>query len=296
MNKMIKEKQSQNQIRSRGPWKTAAKRFCSSPLSVAALAVLVIIIIMCLLAPVIATHNYLEIDLHNICDTPSTAHILGTDTLGRDLFSRMLYGGRNTLHITFCSLLLATAAGTLLGLAAGYYGGITDTLIMRVADGLASIPTILLAIVVECALGWGTGNYMYAMALAFTPPITRLLRTTVMSIMGSEYIEAARALGVSSFGIIMRHVLRNAASPLLIHISGTAAEALLMCTVIGYIGLGIKIPEPEWGLMVNIGYSRLHTSPHVALIPCFAVIICALCMNLIGNGLRDAFDSRSSQI
>lgn len=294
--KMIKEKQHDNQTRSTGPWRTAARRFCGNPTAAAALVILTVIIVMCLLSPVLTTYDQFDIDLHNTCAPPSREHILGTDILGRDLFSRMLFGGRTTLRITICSLILAAAAGTVLGLVSGYFGGKADMLIMRLADALASIPAVLLAIVVECALGWGRGNYMYAMALSFTPPITRLLRTSVMNIMGSEYIEAARALGVGSFGIIRRHILRNVISPLLIHLSGTAAEALLMCTVLGYISLGVTPPQPEWGLMVNIGYSRLYTSPHVALIPCFAVIICALCMNLIGNGLRDAFDNGPSHI
>lgn len=293
---MIKEKRNENQTRSAGSRQAALRRFFGNPTAAASLVILTVVIVMCLLAPVLATHDQFSIDLHNTCAPPSREHILGTDLLGRDLFSRMLYGGRTTLRITFCSLILAAAAGTVLGLISGYFGGKADMLIMRLADALASIPSVLLAIVVECALGWGEGNYMYAMALSFTAPIIRLLRTSVMNIMGSEYIEAARALGVGNFVIIRRHVLRNVVSPLLIHLSGTAAEALIMCTVLGYIGLGLMPPQPEWGLMVNIGYSWLYTAPHVALIPCFAVIICALCMNLIGNGLRDALDNGSSHI
>lgn len=280
-----------NNTRSPGIWKSAARRFCRSPLPVAGLVLLLAVILLCALAPFISQYDYLAIDLSNTCAGPDAEHLLGTDTLGRDMLSRMLYGGRTTLRITFTALALSAVAGTVIGLFAGFFGGTVDLVIMRLTEALASVPTVLLAIVVECAIGWGHGYYMYAIAIAFIPPVVRLLRTLTMNIMGSEYIEAARALGVGSAGIIFRHVLHNVASPLIVHLSASAAEILLTCTVLSYIGLGVTPPEPEWGIMVNIGYSYLFTAPHVCLIPCLAVIVCALCMNLVGIGLRDALDT-----
>lgn len=280
---------------SRSPWLSALLRFVRNPLGIIPALMLLVIIVLCLLAPVIAPYDYLALDLKNVAAPPGGDHLLGTDTLGRDTFSRLLVGGRTTIGITFCALGISAVLGAVFGVAAGYLGGRADVFIMRITEALASVPTVLLAVVVETALGWGEGNYMYAIGLAFAPPVVRITRACVMNIMTSEYIEAARALGVGGFGIIFRHVLHNIASPLLVHLSSTAADCLLMCTILGYIGLGITVPEPEWGLMVNMGYSYLRTAAHVGLIPCAVVVICALCLNLVGNCIRDALDDKGGR-
>lgn len=281
---------TKNENVSPGFVRQTVKRFCKNRLAVISLAVFVIIVFSCIAAPLLTSYDYDGIDYAVKNNPPSKDHIFGTDVLGRDIFSRILYGGRYTLSIAFTAVVLSTIFGGIVGLASGFIGGSFDNGVMRCMDALSSIPTVLLAIVVEFAMGFGVGNYKYAMAVALIPPFARLLRTTVMTVTGSEFIEAARALGIGNFEIVMRHIVPNVAAPALIHISNAAAEALLTCTVLGYIGFGISPPKTEWGEMVAVGYTALRSHPHVALIPCFVVAACVLSLNLVGNGLRDAMD------
>lgn len=270
---------------------TPLRRFLANKLSLISALVLCCIIVLCMLAPVIAPYDHNEIHMDNRNQPSSPEHLLGTDNLGRDTFSRMLFGGRNTIQIAFMALLVGAAGGTVIGVISGFCGGYVDGVIMRIIDGVSAIPTVLLVIAMEYALGWGQGKYMYAIGIALLPPFTKVIRSSVLRIMGSEYIEAARALGVSSFTIVTRHVLRNIATPLLIQLSSAAAEAFIMCTIIGYIGIGITPPEPEWGALAS-GYSAGRSSSSgPAGLACLAIVLCALALNLLGNGLRDAFDT-----
>ena len=157
-------------------------------------------------------------------------------------------------------------------------------------DGISSIPSILLCVFIENAFGWGRGYYRYAMALALMPPFVRLTRSLVMNIKGEEYIEAARALGVSGGKIITRHVLRNIASPLIVYFTNACADSLIMCTVLGYLSISVNPPTPEWGNMVSTGYRWLRVQPNAALVPCGAIVIFVLAVNVFGSGLRDALD------
>lgn len=163
---------------------------------------------------------------------------------------------------------------------------------MRLVDAVSAVPTVLLVVVVECGFNGGKGNYMYAMAISFLPPFTKVIRAAVMNIMESEYIEAARALGVGRVRIILKHVLHNITSPLIIQLSNTAADAFLTCTIMGYIGFSFTPPTPEWGMMVATGLKYIRTRPLTGLLPSLVIVVCAMALNLIGNGLRDAFDTR----
>ena len=213
-----------------GPWKQAGRRFAKNKLALACVFLLAGIVLLCILAPYIAPYDYAKISLAEAKCPPSAAHLFGTDGLGRDILSRLLYGGRITFRISIGAVVLSLL-GLFFGLAAGYCGGWVDQIIARATDALASIPTFLLVILFECMMGWGKGNYMYAMALAFMPPLVRLSRGLVLNIMGSEYIEASRALGVSGIKIVSHHVLRNIAAPVVVHVSSSLAESLLTCTV-----------------------------------------------------------------
>lgn len=271
-------------------WREAWRRLCKNRIAVVSLVIFSLICISCIAAPFLTNWEYDDINMDSLHEGPSWEHPFGTDILGRDLLSRILYGGRATLRISFTAVAVSVIAGGIVGIACGFFGGVFDIIVMRVVDAVAAIPTIIMAIVVECALGFGVGNYMYAMAIALIPPFVRLIRTSVMTVMSSEYIEAAHALGVGNFKIILRHVIPNVTAPVLIHISNTAAESILMCTIIGYIGIGIFPPKPEWGALVAYGYNSLRAYPHIALVPCIAVMLCVLSLNLLGNGLRDALD------
>ena len=271
------------------PWVAGCRRFLRNLPAVIGALVLLAIVLSCVCAPLLTDGDYITVRTSHKYAHVSPEHPLGTDALGRDLLTRLLYGGRVTLGLAFTALCLGAGTGAVLGIVAGYYGGRCDALIMRVTEALSSVPSILLVVAVECALGWGVGNYRYAIALSLVPPFARVIRAAVMDIAGSEYLEAARALGMGDLVIIFRHVLRNIAAPFLIQFSGSAAEALLSCTIIGYIGFGFNPPTPEWGGMVAANYSLIRSRPAVGLWPCTAIVLCSMSLNLIGNGLRDAF-------
>lgn len=276
-----------------GPWKTGLRKFLGNTPSVIAAIIFLAIAVCCICAPIITDGDYLSFSTEAVDAKFSWEHPLGTDALGRDLLKRILFGGRETLRISFAALIYGALSGTVIGVIAGYYGGRADVFLMRIIEMLSSIPVILLVVAAECALGWGEGNYMYAIALNLIPSFAKLIRASVMDIAGSEYIEAARALGVGDLMIILRHVLRNIAAPFIIQLSAAAAESLLICTIVGYLGFGINPPTPEWGSLVATNYSLIRSKPGVALMPCVVIVICSLALNLIGNGLRDAFASES---
>ncbi len=269
-------------------WKEAAGRFAHDRSAMAGLILLFIILTACLAAPLLTEYDPAAMDISLQYCAPDSEHILGADRMGRDMFSRLLYGGRETFGITFAAVALALIAGALIGIVTGVFGGAADMIIMRLVDALASIPMLLISIVIEFIFGFGKGYFKYAIALSLVPPLVRLLRPLVAGVMASEYVEAARALGVKKPEIVLKHVLPNIAAPSLIYISNTAAEAMLTCTIMGYIGLGVNPPLPEWGQMVAQGYITLGLAPHVILVPCIAVVVTVFCFNLIGNGLRDA--------
>ena len=271
------------------PWKTGLQKFIKNTPAVVAAVVFILITLSCVLAPVITDGDYYTITKEDERLGFTSEHPLGTDALGRDLLTRLLYGGRATLKIAFVALICGAVAGSVIGLISGYFGGKSDTLIMRLVEALSSVPVILLVVAVECALGWGEGNYMYAIALSFIPTFAKVIRAAVIDIVGNEYIEAARALGCGHFSIICKHIIRNITAPFVVQVSTSAAEALLTCTVMGYLGFGLDPPLPELGNIVAVNYKLIRSRPETAVIPCILIVICAVSLNLIGNGLRDAF-------
>jgi ABC-type dipeptide/oligopeptide/nickel transport system permease subunit len=275
-----------------GIWRDALRRFSRNRIAVICLALFLIICISCALAPYLTKYNYASIDANIRLQKPSLTHLLGTDNLGRDLFTRILYGGRMTLRITFTSTIIALVIGSVIGLAAGYFGGWVDFIISPVLDILAAIPVILLALVFEAMLSWGNGNFMYAIAIAAIPQFARLVRVSVISIMGSEYIEAARALGVGHLGVIFRHIVHNVAPALIVRFTSALAEAMLTCTVLGYLSIGINPPTPEWGNIVYLSKNFIRLAPQLMIIPCVVISLTVISISLVGDGLRDAMDPR----
>ena len=273
-------------------WVDFLWRLSKNKVAVTSFIVFLLICLACIFAPFITKWTYYEMNTDNVVQSPSATHILGTDNLGRDVYSRILYGGRMTLRITFMSTILALVVGSVLGLLAGYFGGWLDFIISPLLDVFASIPVLLLVIVCEAVLGWGRGNFMYALAVAAIPQFARLVRASVMNILGHEFIEAAHALGVSHFGIISRHILHNIAPPLIIRFTSALAEALLTCTIMGYLGIVVSPPTPEWGFMVFAARSYMRANPQLMIIPCAVIAICVLSISLFGDGLRDALDPK----
>ena len=270
----------------------ASRRLLKNKVAITALCVFILICAACLMAPYLSKWSYNAINLQRRRETPSREFWFGTDILGRDLFSRVLYGGRMTLKIAFASTVIAAGAGCLIGFITGYFGGRIDFLLSRAVDILACVPVFLLVIITEFVLGWGKGHFMYAMAVAAVPQFARLVRAAAMDISQRQYIEAARALGVSHFGIIRTHVSRNVAPSLLIGFTSGVAEAILTCTIMGYMGIGINPPTPEWGVIIQGGREMMRYHPHVVAIPCALIILTVASLSLFSDGLRDAMDPR----
>ena len=267
--------------------KRKQRRFFRNPVAVAALVILVVIVLFCVLYPVFSTYKYWGITDGRL-QGPSLQHPLGTDKLGRDVMVRMAWGGRITLFVAFCSGLIAAVIGTVIGIICGYAGGTLDSVIMRLMDALSSVPSLLLAIVFDYMLGMGNGYFLCGIAIAGIPPFARLVRAGVLEISGSAYAEASRALGARSLHVIREHVVRNILPMAAIQTTTSMADALTICTILGYIGIGINPPMPEWGALFDSGKELLRTYPHLAIVPAAAIILCIICLYLLGNGIRDS--------
>lgn len=266
------------------------KRFLHDKIAVVSAVLLILIIAACVFAPYLTKYDYSESDKSGLLLPPCKEHILGTDKLGRDMVSRILYGGRNTLKITATAVLISLI-GVIPGMLAGFFGGKTDALISRIDDVLTAVPTLLLVVLAECLFGWGSGNYKYAIGVALLPPVVKLTRSLVQNIVSGEYITAAKVLGVPNIVILFRHVLRNILPSLIVFLFHTAADALMLCTVMGYLGIGIQPPKPEWGTLVHTGYGSIMSQPLQVFFPCVPIVVSILALNTIGNAVRDSVDA-----
>ncbi|MDM7324568.1 MAG: ABC transporter permease [Thermus sp.] len=226
-------------------------------------------------------------------DGPTRLYLLGTDEQGRDLFSRILYGIPISLTIGLVAVSIGLVLGAPLGALSAYFGGRVDLLVQRLVDVMLAFPGILLAIVLVAILGPGLGNAMIAVGIAAIPIYARLVRGLVLSLKALDYVEAARALGASHVRVLLRHILPNAVGPILIQSSLQMAIAILFAAGLGFLGLGARPPEPEWGLMLARGREYLAVAPHVATFPGLAIVGLVLAFNLMGDALRDALDPRS---
>ncbi|MCC8090940.1 MAG: ABC transporter permease [Oscillospiraceae bacterium] len=270
----------------------AMERPWNDPISVIATIARVILVLIAIFASVIAPYEYDEVDLTSILATPSLTHLCGTDDLGRDIFSRLIYGTGNSILIGVLSTAVAMIIGVTLGLAAGYFGGISDTVIMRFMDILQSIPSMLLAIAISAALGIGMRNCIIALAVGHIAGFARMARAASLNIAGVEYVEATRAMNLKSFTILLRHVLPNSLSPLIVQGTMMVAIAVMNSAGLSFIGLGVQPPQAEWGCMLAAGRTYLRSYPHTLIFPLLAILILVLSLNLLGDGLRDALDPK----
>ena len=223
---------------------------------------------------------------------PCLEHLFGTDHMGRDLMARVFYGTRYSLLIGIGSTLISTVLGVTTGAIAGYYGGKVENITMRIVEILLMIPNMLLTIVIVSAFGISLGNLLLAQGLASIPTFTRNARAAVMTVRDNEYIEAARAMGVSDFKIIFRHVLPNALSPILVQITTRVGGCIGGAAAFSYLGLGVPVPTPEWGAMLSDARNYMRDFPHLVIFPGLAILILVLAINQIGDGLRDALDPK----
>lgn len=245
-----------------------------------------------LLAPLISPHDPLAANLPNRLARPSSQNFLGTDELGRDVLSRIMYGARISLVIGTVSVALGLFLGAPLGAISGYYGGKIDLITQRFIDVLLAFPGMLLAIMVVSVLGVGLWNAMIAIGIVSIPVYTRLVRGSVLTIREQEYVQAARALGASDARIILRHIFPNALAPIIVQSTLQIASAILWAAGLGFLGLGAQPPLPEWGAMLSRGRVFIRVAPHAMLYPGLAIMFSVLGFNLLGDGLRDALDPR----
>lgn len=251
---------------------------------------LVLFILVAVFGRQIAPYDPTSQDLLAMLDPPSAEHWLGTDEIGRDLLSRVIVGTRITLTIALTSVSLAALVGVYLGLIAGYFGGALDRVIILCIDLMMTIPSLVLAIAVVSAIGADATGLITAITVSFIPSLARLVRSRVLELREVDYIEAARAIGMSQPRILLRHILPNAVSVIVIELSLMAGQAVLVGTALGFLGLGVQPPAPEWGAMLGASREYLDVAPHVAVVPGVAVTLLVLAFNLFGDGLRDRLD------
>ncbi len=269
------------------------KRLRQQRLAMVGGAILVVLLGVALLAPLLAPYDPLEQDLYARLQPPSMAHPLGTDDFGRDILSRMIYGSRISLRIGAASITAALLVGTLLGLWAGYWGGWADTLIMRCMDLLLAFPSILLAIAIVAVAGPGIDNAIMAVSIVLIPQFARLVRSSVLTVRETAYVEAARALGAGQARILFVGVLPNCMAPIIVQTTLGLGTAILDAAGLSFLGLGAQPPTPEWGAMLAGGRELLMDAPWVMTFPGLAIFIVVLAINLFGDGLRDALDPKT---
>jgi peptide/nickel transport system permease protein len=250
------------------------------------------LILIAVFAPLLAPHDAVEQNLSRSCKGPSLEYLLGTDEFGRCILSRILYGSRISLTIGVTSIGMALLVGVFLGLIAGYYGGIVDGLIMRVVDVMLAFPYFLLAIAIVILLGPGIFNLIITISIYSIPTFARVIRGLVLSQKQREYIEAARAFGENDSNIIFRYLLPNCIPSIIVYSTLRIGSAILVSSILGFLGLGIAPPTPEWGAMLSGGRAYLRAAPHIVIFPGIAIMIAVLGCNLIGDGLRDVLDPR----
>ena len=268
------------------------KRFMRRKVSVVALIVLLIFLGIALIGPFLCSHDPLAQDLANKYSGISAEHWLGTDNLGRDTFTRMVYGARISLTIAFCGVLSGSAIGIMLGVCAGYFGGKIDSIISRVLDVMLAFPGLLLAITIVAILGNGTINTIMAIGIFCIPGIARIVRGTVISLKGSEYVQADRVMGESDFKIIIRHVLPNSISLIIVNITLDLGTSILTASSLSFLGLGVQAPNPEWGAMLSQMREVIRSYPIGVFVPGLAITFVVLSFSLVGDGLRDALDPK----
>jgi peptide/nickel transport system permease protein len=256
-------------------------------------AVVLAFALAALLAPWVAPYDPEAIALGANLQGPSRTHVFGTDSLGRDVLSRTIWGARISLTIGFVSVGLAMAGGVPLGALAAWRGGWADRLVMRAVDVLLSFPTILLAIVVITIFGPGLGNAMLAIGVAQVPLYARLTRAAILRVKALNFVEAARAAGAGESRLLLRHVLPNCLAPLLVQSTLMFATAILSAAYLGFLGLGAQPPTPEWGTMLAKARDFLRTAPHVSIFPGLTIMLTVLALNLLGDGLRDVLDPQT---
>ncbi|MCL1834747.1 MAG: ABC transporter permease [Oscillospiraceae bacterium] len=283
-NKQAVKKQSQ--------LKEIWRRLKKNKIAVIAMFVIIFLVLIAIFAPLIAPYSYETQDVMRPLEGPSRDHILGTDRLGRDVFSRLLYGAGQSLQMGFTAVLGAALLGIIIGSIAGYYGGWLDNLLMRILDIYQGIPMFLLTVTLAAVLGPSLQNAILAIGIALVPGNARFMRACILTVREMEYIEAAKSINCSVRRIIVSHIIPNAIPPMIVSVTMGLGFAVLSGAMLSYIGLGAQPPTAEWGAMISDGRNYLRSEPQLALYPGLCIMVSVLAFNLFGDGLRDALDPR----
>jgi peptide/nickel transport system permease protein len=279
--------------RVRGYWQSVFYRLRHDPVTLVFAAVVLLIVLAAISAPLIAPFDpYKESIVGRLKPLGWRGHLLGTDELGRDMLSRLIYGGRVSLLMGVVPVVIASMFGGMLGVVAGFVGGRTNTAIMRTVDVFYAFPSVLLAVAIAGAMGGGMGNGMLALTLVFIPPMCRVAETATTQVRALDFIEAARATGARTTTTIRYHVLGNVLGPVFIYASSLISVSILLASGLSFLGLGVRPPVPDWGLMLSTLRQSIYVVPLVCALPGVAIFITSICCNLVSDGLRAAMDVR----
>lgn len=280
--------------RSRGYWSSVLSRFARDPVAVGAAAVVVVLVLLAIFGPWLTPADpYASSMLKRLRPIGTEGLPLGSDELGRDMLSRLIVGTRLSLFMGITPVLCAFVLGAAIGILAGYAGGLTNTLIMRTIDVFYAFPSVLLAIALSGTLGAGIVNSLISLTIVFIPQIARVAESVTTQVRGRDYVEAARASGASGFTIVRVHVLGNVLGPIFVYATSLVAVSMILASGLSFLGLGVKPPEPEWGLMLNTLRTAIYTQPLVAALPGLMIFITSISFNLLSDGLRSAMDNKS---
>ena len=280
--------------RSAGFWSGVLKKLARDPVAVGAALVLLLLVLVAIFAPLITPHDpYQTSMLKRLRPIGFENFLLGTDELGRDMLSRLMVGARLSLFMGITPVLIAFVLGSAIGILAGYAGGFINTAIMRTIDVLYAFPSVLLAIALSGALGAGIGNALLSLTIVFIPPIARVAESVTTQVRGRDYVEAARASGAGAFTIVRVHVLGNVLGPIFVYATSLIAVSMILASGLSFLGLGVRPPEPEWGLMLNTLRTAIYTQPWIAALPGMMIFITSISFNLLSDSLRSAMDVKN---
>lgn len=269
------------------------RRFRRNKTAMAALIFLLLIILVAICADWIVDYDKaITQSIPDRYQAPSSEHWMGTDSFGRDVFARIVHGSRISLIVGVVTTVASILMACLFGAVAGYYGGKVDNIIMRFMDVMISIPSILLTLCIVAILGSNVQNLMIALVIGQIPGFTRIIRSVILNLKGSDYIEAAKSYGASNAQIILRHILPNAMGPIIVQATMSVSNSIIAAASLSFIGLGCQPPTPEWGIMLSEAKDQMRKYPYLAIFPGISIAITALCFNLMGDGIRDALDPR----
>lgn len=280
-------------VRSAGYWQNVGRRLIRDKTAMAAGSVLLLIVLAAVFAPFVAPLDPIDGRMINRLKPIGTpGHLLGTDELGRDMLSRLIWGGRLSLLMGVTPVVMAFIIGSAIGITAGYAGGWTNTLIMRTIDVFYAFPSVLLAVALSGALGAGLGNAMLSLTVVFIPPIARVAESVTTRLRSSDFIEAARASGASALTIVRVHVLGNVLGPIFVYATSLIAVSMILASGLSFLGLGVRPPNPEWGLMLNTLRTAIYVQPWVSALPGAMIFLVSISFNMLSDGLRSAMEVR----